>query len=108
MEPELGQGGGRQTGEGEAGMDGQHVREKRGERDGKRDHLKEDTVDKQSEVLDISADPVDERATGVGVEEPELEALELVIALGAQIDDEPTLEKLPKPNAVEVAQLETH
>ena len=89
-------------------MNGQHVAEKRGKGDSQRDNLKQHAVDKKPEVLDVPPDAVDQRTAGVGVKEPEFEALQFVITLGAQIDDEPALKEVPKPDAVEVAQQETH
>ncbi len=42
----------------------------------------------------------------MGVEEPEFQALEFVVALRAQVDHEPPLEEFPKPDTVEITQLE--
>ena len=94
----------REAREREPHMDREHVGEERRDRRDQDDDLKQHAVHEQPHRLHVAADAVDERAAGVRIEKSEREALEFVVNLRAQIDDEFPLEQLGEPRGVEIAE----
>src|SRR5690606_13472952 len=83
--------GGGQAGDGQRRAEAGHEDDVNRQRDDHDHALDHDLIDKHAHGLHVTGHAGDDRAGGVGVEEAEAEALELVIDLAAQIDDEVAL-----------------